>query len=129
MFRREEAAVRDWTEETPRLCARRQREILESAAAMVKAGGVLCYSTCTFSPEENEGVVSDFLPGITGNSPCSLPAFPASPPGGPASCRIPSPIWSAPSASGPTVSGARDTFAPSCNIMAEKLLNPRRSRA
>ncbi len=61
MFRKEAAAVADWTPDTPRICARRQREILESAAATVRAGGRLLYSTCTFSPEENEGVVSDFL--------------------------------------------------------------------
>ncbi|MEA4964357.1 MAG: RsmB/NOP family class I SAM-dependent RNA methyltransferase [Oscillospiraceae bacterium] len=61
MFRKEAAAVQDWSEETVRMCARRQREILESAAQTVKAGGFLVYSTCTFAPEENEGVVSAFL--------------------------------------------------------------------
>lgn len=61
MFRKEAAAVTDWSEETVRMCARRQREILESAAKMLKAGGTLCYSTCTFAPEENEGVISAFL--------------------------------------------------------------------
>ena len=40
---------------------RRQREILESAAQTVRPGGRLVYSTCTFAPEENEGVVSAFL--------------------------------------------------------------------
>ena len=61
MFRKEEAAVTDWSQETVEMCARRQREILESAARMVSAGGRLVYSTCTFSPEENEGVISAFL--------------------------------------------------------------------
>ena len=61
MFRKEEAAVQDWNPEAVLACARRQREILESAAKMVRAGGLLVYSTCTFSPEENEGVISDFL--------------------------------------------------------------------
>ena len=43
------------------MCARRQREILESASKMLRAGGRLVYSTCTFAPEENEGVISSFL--------------------------------------------------------------------
>lgn len=61
MFRKEEAAVRDWSPEQVLVCADRQREILESAAAMLKSGGRLVYSTCTFAPEENEGVISAFL--------------------------------------------------------------------
>ena len=55
MFRKEEAAVTDWSEETVFMCARRQAEILHSAALMLRPGGRLVYSTCTFSPEENEG--------------------------------------------------------------------------
>ena len=61
MFRKEEAAVTDWSEETVRMCANRQREILHSAAALVRPGGRLVYSTCTFAPEENEGTVAAFL--------------------------------------------------------------------
>ena len=61
MFRKEEAAVTDWTEDTNAICANRQLEILSSAAAMLRPGGRLVYSTCTFSPVENEGVISDFL--------------------------------------------------------------------
>ncbi len=60
MFRKEEAAVTDWTEDTNAICANRQLEILTSAAAMLRPGGRLVYSTCTFSPVENEGVISDF---------------------------------------------------------------------
>lgn len=61
MFRKEEAAVTDWSEETVLMCARRQAEILHSASVMLRPGGRLVYSTCTFSPEENEGSVSEFL--------------------------------------------------------------------
>ena len=61
MFRKEEAAVTDWSEETVLMCARRQAEILHSAAAMLRPGGRLVYSTCTFAPEENEASVSAFL--------------------------------------------------------------------
>jgi len=61
MFRKEEAAVTDWSQETVEMCARRQAEILHSAAAMVRPGGRLVYSTCTFAPEEDEGAVANFL--------------------------------------------------------------------
>ena len=61
MFRKEEAAVTDWSVETVEMCARRQAEILHSAAKMVKPGGRLVYSTCTFAPEEDEMAVAAFL--------------------------------------------------------------------
>jgi len=61
MFRKEEAAVTDWSQETVEMCARRQREILHSAAQLVRPGGRLVYSTCTFAPEENEETVAAFL--------------------------------------------------------------------
>ena len=61
MFRKEEAAVTDWSEETVAMCAARQAEILDSAAKMVRPGGLLVYSTCTFAPQENEEAVENFL--------------------------------------------------------------------
>ena len=61
MFRKEEAAVTDWSQETVQMCARRQREILDSAARLVRSGGRLVYSTCTFAPEEDEETVAAFL--------------------------------------------------------------------
>lgn len=61
MFRKEAAAVTDWSPATVEMCAARQKEILTSAAKMLRPGGVLCYSTCTFAPEEDEGVIAWFL--------------------------------------------------------------------
>ena len=61
MFRKEEAAVTDWSVETVEMCARRQREILHSGAALLRPGGRLVYSTCTFAPQENEETVAAFL--------------------------------------------------------------------
>ena len=61
MFRKEEAAVTDWSPETVSMCARRQGEILDAAAKMLRSGGRLVYSTCTFAPQEDEGAVSEFL--------------------------------------------------------------------
>lgn len=61
MFRKDEEACKQWSLENVALCANRQDEILSHAQAMLKPGGVLVYSTCTFSPEENEGTISRFL--------------------------------------------------------------------
>lgn len=61
MFRREPEALSGWSMDNIRLCARRQQEILDNAAAMVRPGGRLLYSTCTFAPEENEGMAAWFL--------------------------------------------------------------------
>lgn len=61
MFRKEEAAGTDWSVDTVQMCAGRQAEILDSAAKMLRPGGRLLYSTCTFAPEENEGNIGAFL--------------------------------------------------------------------
>ena len=61
MFRKEEAAVTDWSQQTVEMCATRQAEILDNAARLLKPGGRLVYSTCTFAPEENEQTVAAFL--------------------------------------------------------------------
>ncbi len=61
MFRKEEAAVTDWSQETVTMCAQRQEQILDTAAKLLRPGGRLVYSTCTFAPQEDEGAVSAFL--------------------------------------------------------------------
>jgi len=61
MFRKSENARQDWSLEVVKSCAIRQQGILHQAARLVKPGGRLVYATCTFSPEENEGVVAQFL--------------------------------------------------------------------
>ncbi|WP_462413075.1 RsmF rRNA methyltransferase first C-terminal domain-containing protein [Neobacillus sp. Marseille-QA0830] len=61
MFRKDPDACAEWSPENVEVCAVRQLEILESAATMLRPGGRLVYSTCTFSPEENEGTISRFL--------------------------------------------------------------------
>ncbi len=83
MFRKEEAAVTDWSPETVEMCARRQREILHSAARLVRPGGRLVYSTCTFAPQENEETVAAFLaehPDFC-REPAAAPWFTAGEPG------------------------------------------------
>ena len=61
MFRRDPAAREEWRPASPEGCARRQAEILDQAALMVRPGGRLVYSTCTFNAIENEGSVIGFL--------------------------------------------------------------------
>lgn len=61
MFRKDENARLEWSPDHVKMCADRQDEILDCAAKMVKAGGRIVYSTCTFSPEENEQAAARFL--------------------------------------------------------------------
>ena len=61
MFRKSDEALEDWSTDNVALCAGRQKEILTNVVDLVKPGGYLLYSTCTYSPDENEGVVSSFL--------------------------------------------------------------------
>lgn len=61
MFRKNEDACAEWSPENVKLCAARQNEILDCAAKMLRPGGRLVYSTCTFAPLENEGSISRFL--------------------------------------------------------------------
>ncbi|WP_286166965.1 RsmB/NOP family class I SAM-dependent RNA methyltransferase [Clostridium sp. D33t1_170424_F3] len=61
MFRRDTRAVEEWSPEHVASCAARQLAILNSASQALKEGGILVYSTCTFSQEENEDVVTAFL--------------------------------------------------------------------
>ena len=62
MFRKYTAeAVGEWSQENVRLCTKRQKEILDNAASLVSPDGILLYSTCTFSLEENEMQVDEFL--------------------------------------------------------------------
>lgn len=61
MFRKNSEAQSEWSVEHVKSCAQRQLMILNSAKNALKDGGVMVYSTCTFSQEENEGVITQFL--------------------------------------------------------------------
>lgn len=61
LFRKNRDARREWTPAAVEGCAARQDRILAAAADLVRPGGRLVYSTCTFSPEENEAVVARLL--------------------------------------------------------------------
>ncbi len=61
MFRKNDLAVTEWNEGNVKMCAERQKTILDNAAKTVAPGGKLLYSTCTFSLEEDEMTVDAFL--------------------------------------------------------------------
>lgn len=61
MFRKDDSMAADWLQRGPSYYAPLQREILETASKMVKPGGRMVYSTCTFDPEENEKNLQFFL--------------------------------------------------------------------
>ncbi len=61
MFRKLPEAIEQWSMENVAICVARQKEILDNAAVMLKPGGTIVYSTCTFSKEENEDVIEYFL--------------------------------------------------------------------
>ena len=61
MFRKDLGARADWSMEMVAGCAVRQGNILQVAAHLVRPGGHLLYSTCTFAPEEDEGVIARFV--------------------------------------------------------------------
>ena len=61
MFRKDPAVAKAWDAEKPFACAKQQKEIITQAANMLAPGGQMLYSTCTFSPEENEQVIAYLL--------------------------------------------------------------------
>ena len=61
MFRKNNEAISEWSPDNVKLCASRQDDILDCADIMLKPGGRLVYSTCTFAPDEDEGTVLRFL--------------------------------------------------------------------
>lgn len=61
MFRKDPAVARKWGDKMIQFCLSQQKDILEKAAVMLREGGEILYSTCTFDIGENEGAVNYFL--------------------------------------------------------------------
>ena len=61
MFRKDKKMVKAWEEHGPEFFAKIQRGIVTQAARMLKPGGMILYSTCTFDPLENEGTIEYLL--------------------------------------------------------------------
>ena len=75
MFRKERDMVKDWMERGPSHYAKIQKEIMSEAVKMLKPGGYLMYSTCTFSMDEDEGTVRYILEKFPDMGLLSLPKF------------------------------------------------------
>ncbi|MCA9969861.1 MAG: RsmB/NOP family class I SAM-dependent RNA methyltransferase, partial [Anaerolineales bacterium] len=89
----------DWSEAMVLACARRQTAVLDTAARLVRPGGLLAYATCTFSPEEDEGVVGRFLAAFPDFELQPAPALSGTAPGVPA--------WLPPDAAPPDAAALR----------------------
>lgn len=70
MFRKDATAIEEWSIDNTSMCAIRQKMILGYADKMLKPGGVLVYSTCTFAPVEDEDIVVWFLREYPGYTAC-----------------------------------------------------------
>lgn len=75
MFRKDPAMVKDWLEHGPEWYGAIQRKLVEQAAQMLKPGGMLLYSTCTFSVKENEGTIAHLLAYDSDFRVCPLPEY------------------------------------------------------
>ncbi len=76
MFRKDPAARGEWRPKSVESCALRQDAILAEAAELVRPGGWLAYSTCTFAPDENEGTLARFLEARPDFALAAVPQFP-----------------------------------------------------
>jgi NOL1/NOP2/sun family putative RNA methylase len=84
MFRKEPEAVKEWGIYSPAGCAARQSEILDLAVQMLRPGGYLLYSTCTFAPEEDEQVILGLIRRFPEMEVAEPAAIPGAVPGNPA---------------------------------------------
>lgn len=72
MFRKDPDSINNWSEGTVKLCAERQQRILANSLSALKKGGILLYSTCSYSEEENEDI-ADWLVEEQGMVPLGVP--------------------------------------------------------
>lgn len=83
MLRKDPSMVKDWLEHGPAWYAPIERQVLKEAVRMLKPGGMLLYSTCTFSPMENEGTIAYLLESDSAFQVMPLPKHPGFLPGRP----------------------------------------------
>ena len=75
MFRKDKKMVKAWEEHGPEFFSKIQRSIVTQAAQMLRPGGMLLYSTCTFSPEENEQTIEYLLQEYTEFKICEMEGY------------------------------------------------------
>jgi hypothetical protein len=74
MFRKDEVAIKEWSPENVKHCSVRQKDILSAAFTALAPGGLLIYSTCTWSEQEDEDIVDNLVKSY-GMEALSLPEF------------------------------------------------------
>lgn len=84
MFRKDESLALDWSPEKSRQLSQIQKELLLNAADMLRPGGELLYSTCTFAPQEDEEAVAFLLKERPDMKLLDMEAYPGFQPGVPA---------------------------------------------
>jgi NOL1/NOP2/sun family putative RNA methylase len=60
LFRKDAAAIAEWSQQNVIMCSQRQQRILADALPALKEGGTLVYSTCSYSEREDEAI-ADWL--------------------------------------------------------------------
>lgn len=58
LFRRDPEAIGEWSPNNVQLCSQRQQRILADVWPALKENGILIYSTCSYSKEEDEDIVN-----------------------------------------------------------------------
>jgi len=76
LFRKDPSAIDEWSEAVVQLCSERQQRILADSLPALREGGILIYSTCSYSEEENEAI-ADWLCDTQGVEPVTVPIDPA----------------------------------------------------
>ncbi len=75
MFRKEKKMIRAWEEHGPEYFSRLQKSIVTQAASMLKPGGMMLYSTCTFDPRENEQIIEYLLDSCPNLEICEMEGY------------------------------------------------------
>lgn len=83
MFRKEKKMIRAWEEHGPEFFSKLQRSIVIQAADMLRPGGMLLYSTCTFDPGENEQIIEYLQNTRPGFEICEMESYEGFSPGRP----------------------------------------------
>lgn len=76
MFRKDPDVAKTWEESRPDYFSQIQKEIVARGISMLRPGGMMLYSTCTFSPQENEGVISYILENFPQMELLEIPGYP-----------------------------------------------------
>ncbi len=75
MFRKDNSLIKAWEENGPDYYSKIQKELILLAYDMLKPGGFIMYSTCTFSPLENEDTIKHLMENRAGVKLCQIDGY------------------------------------------------------